>query len=352
MTLIYGFPSGSENDKDDRAAWAAAAAQAVLSKAMRPLPEYRLMASAAPLSMAPALPSIPGYRLERRLGQGRMSTAYLADDLECGGKVVLKVMQARHAATQAGTPSFLNEFAIPAAIRHDHVIRMFDHGCSDDLAYIAMEYLEGGDLGKRMRTGLAPAEAVSLLRQAARALAEVHGNGAVHRDVKPANLLLRASGSLVLADFGVAWRGDLPGALPLPGQLIGTPRYVAPEQAQGAAASAAADVYSLGVVFYEMLCGRTPFPGTTMMEVLSQHVMAPVPRLPEALCCYQPLIDAMLEKRPARRLADGNAVLDRIDSDEAAATLVSAAQAESQLRKDLSSPPKAGCKQVSNRAQK
>lgn len=346
MTLIDGFPSDNQDDKDRRVAWAAAAAQAVLSRAMRPRPP------AAPQSPASALPSIPGYRLERRLGQGRMSMAYLADDLECGGKVVLKVMQARHAAGQVGTPCFLNEFAIPAAIRHEHVIRMVDHGCNEDLAYIAMEYLEGGDLSQRMRAGMAPAEAMSLLRQAALALAAVHGNGAVHRDVKPANLLLRASGSLVLADFGVAWRGDLTSAAPLPGQLIGTPRYVAPEQAQGAAASAAADVYSLGVVLYEMLCGSTPFPGTTMMEVLSQHVMAPVPRLPVALGRYQALIDAMLEKRPARRLADGAAVLERIDSEQAAAALEGAAEAVLQPPEDISSPPKAGSKQVSNRAQK
>ena len=315
----FGDAADSENDP---AAWGAAAAQTALSKAMRPWPEDRLAPSPVGEGPLSPLPLIRGYRIERRVGQGRMSTAYLAEDLECGGQVVLKILQRRHSAAQAGCGPFLSEFSIPAAIRHPHVIRVFDYEFGDNLAYIAMEYLDGGDLRKLVRRGLSAAEAVVLVRQAASALEEVHRSGAVHRDVKPENLLLRACGALVLADFGSAWRRDHPGTVPQPGQLVGTPRYVSPEQAQGAAVSAAADVYSLGVVFYEMLCGRTPFPGTTLMEVLSQHLMAPVPRLPDPLRRYQPLLDAMLDKSVVRRLPDGGAVLAQIDRLEAPGSFV------------------------------
>jgi serine/threonine protein kinase len=261
----------------------------------------------------PALPRIPGYQVRRRVGKGRMSTAYLAQDLRRGGDVVLKIPNAGHAGDPARRVSFAQEFAIPSLIGNEHVVRMFDQcvGC-DGCSYLAMEYLEGGDVGGWIRRGLTAQEAVSLLRQAAVALSELHHRGFVHRDVKPANLLLRSSGDLVLADFGLACRI---GAMDIPshGTVVGTPCYAAPEQMQGAAAGPAADVYSLGIVFYEMLCGAPPFTGSTAMELQCQHLMAAVPGLPPGLARFQPSIDAMLEKDPHRRLSDGAAVLRQID---------------------------------------
>lgn len=260
-----------------------------------------------------ALPRISGYRIERTVGKGRRSTAYLARNVLGGDQVVLKVLDPAAGDNPVRLASFAQEFAIPSAMRHDNVIRVFDQVVGDGVAYIAMEYLDGGHLGEWIHRGLSAPEAVSLLRQAAQALAEVHRRGVVHRDVKPANLLLRVCGKLVIADFGLAcWRDQGVSVAPR-GQLVGTPSYVSPEQAQGEVVLAAADIYSLGVVFYEMLCGRTPFPGNTLMEQLSQHLMAPVPRLPGALERYQPLLDAMLEKHAACRLPDAQAVLEGID---------------------------------------
>lgn len=260
-----------------------------------------------------ALPCIEGYRIERRVGEGRMSAAYLAEDIARGGKVVLKVLRREHCGSQARTASFAQEFAVPCAIRNPHVIRVIDQFIGDECAYIAMEYLGGGHLGGLIRCGLTATESLSLLRQAAVALSELHGNGFVHCDVKPANLLLRYSGDLVLADFGLARRLDATQPVSPAGQVVGTPCYASPELAQGGAVAAQADVYSLGVVFYEMLCGKPPFPGHTLMEVCCQHLMAPVPRLPRDLARFQPLVDSMLEKKVNSRLPHGQALLEQID---------------------------------------
>jgi len=260
---------------------------------------------------AGALPRIPGYKLERRVGQGRMSTAYLAQDLRRGGEVVLKILNAGHAGDPARHASFAQEFAIPLLISNKHVIRVFDQSIRRQRSYLAMEYLDGGDLGGWIRRGLTAREAVSLLRQAAVALSELHQRGFVHCDVKPANLLLRCGRDLVLADFGQACRAGSSSPAPR-GTVIGTPCYAAPEQSAGAAAEPAADVYSLGVVFFEMLCGAPPFNGPTAMELQCQHLMAPIPGLPVELAQFQPLVDAMMEKEVQRRLADGTAVLHQI----------------------------------------
>jgi serine/threonine protein kinase len=155
------------------------------------------------------------------------------------------------------------------------------------------------------------AGALALLRQAASGLAWLHRQGWVHRDVKPANLLLRANGSLALGDLGCAARtGDMGGAPP--GTMIGTPRYAAPEQTEGAPAQPAADVYALGACLFELLCGSPPYPGETSMELLGQHLLAPVPPLPLEHAPWQPLLDAMLAKDPALRLPDGAAVLAQL----------------------------------------
>ena len=270
-----------------------------------------------------ALPHIQGYLLRRRIGEGRMAIAYLANDLRFGAEVVLKVLRREHAGSGERTATFVQEFAVPSGIRNSHVIRVFDQFIGDGHAVIAMEHLAGGDLGRLIRKGLtaAPAPALALLRQAAIALQALHQHGWAHGDIKPANLLLRSSGDLVLADFGLARKLDAPHMRPPAGTVVGTPCYAAPELAEGAAVAAAADVYSLGVVFYEMLCGRRPFQGETVMEVLCQHLIAPVPRLPAGAARFQPLLDAMLDKRVETRLQDGQALLAQIDLMNDAASL-------------------------------
>jgi serine/threonine-protein kinase PpkA len=175
-----------------------------------------------------------------------------------------------------------------------------------------MEHAAGGTLARHLGQALEPGVVLRLVRQAALALAQLHAAGRVHRDLKPANFLLRGDGSLVLADFGLVTAAGARDAGAKPGALFGTPRYVAPEQLQGAPAQPAADVYSLGVLLHELLCGRPPFGGETMMEVLSQHLVAAVPPLPPQLAALQPLAEAMLAKDAAQRLPDARAVLERM----------------------------------------
>lgn len=261
---------------------------------------------------AGTLPRIDGYQVLREVGEGRLATVYLAHDT-AGKPVALKLLRREHAGNDARTAAFVREFAVPRAIRSPHVVRVFEQWIGDGCAAIAMEYLGGGHLGDIIRERPTPGAALFLLRQAALALDALHRAGYAHGDVKPVNLLLRSTGELVLADFGSARRLDEVLSPKQPGLVTGTPRYAAPEQSESGAAAPAADVYSLGIVCYEMLCGKPPFPGETVMEVFCQHLLAPVPPLPGELARWQPLVDAMLAKQAGSRLADGRAVVDKID---------------------------------------
>jgi len=259
-------------------------------------------------------PIVNGYRVLAKIAEGGMSSVYLAEEQAGSRKVVLKVLKGRRGDDENLWRRFFQECAILSAINHDHVVRIYDQGFGDELAYIAMEYLGGGTLRDLIERGLSPRQALSLLSQAASGLAEIHRCGIVHRDVKPPNLMLRAEGVLVLTDFGVAKRLDGTGGHTLPGEVLGTPYYLSPEQAQDAAITARADLYSLGVIFYEMLTGLRPYRGDTILEVIAQHISAPIPRLPEELAQYQRLVDGLLAKRPEDRFADADALLGEIDT--------------------------------------
>jgi len=265
-------------------------------------------------AVANAEPVIKGYRVLAKIGEGGMSSVYLAEEQSRSRRVVLKVLKGGRADDDGLWKRFFQECAIVSAIDHRNVVRIYDQGFGDELAYIAMEYLGGGSLRELIGRGLSPRQALSLLSQAASGLAEIHRCGVVHRDIKPANLMLREEGVLVLTDFGVAKRLDGSAGQTLHGEILGTPYYISPEQAQGHAVAPCTDLYSLGVIFYEMLTGRRPFAGGTILEILSQHVSAPVPRLPGTLAVYQPLIDGMLAKRIQDRLESAEAVLAEIDS--------------------------------------
>jgi serine/threonine protein kinase len=240
------------------------------------------------------------YELGRVLGRGRQSTVHLAraDD---GTPVAVKV-------SRGG--DFASEYRLLRALPHPHLVRPIDCGRAPQGGWLAMEWAQGGALSSLRGTAVPTPHVHRWLAEAAQALAHLHGAGWVHRDVKPANLLLRADGSLALADFGeaVPTGSTAPAA---PGTIVGSPSYAAPEQSRGAPAAFAADVYSLGIVLHEWLTGRLPFPGQTPAEQQAQHLVAPVPRLPSALSHWQALLDAMLAKDPAHRLPDGGAVLTR-----------------------------------------
>ena len=245
-------------------------------------------------------PRVPGFRLIRLIGRGRSTRAWLAWDLNRHCDVVLKLEAA------PGT-SLQRESAVAARVLGPRLVRVHGEGRTATWAYLAMEHVPGGNLAMRMGQPFSRDLALAVLRQAAEALAQLHRHGLVHRDVKPANFLLREDGSLVLGDFGLVVDAGTEGSPD--GTLFGTPRYVAPEQLQGAPAQPAADVYSLGVLLHEMLGGRPPFSGESLTEVLAQHLIAEPARLPPEVADLQPLVDRMLCKEVQSRLSDADAVL-------------------------------------------
>lgn len=291
----------------ENAQMTARAAKAALSETLR------IITSELSRALAGRPLQIKGYRVLSKIGEGGMSNVFLAERDTDGTQVALKILNARPSDDKQLLQRFIQESALISDIDHPNVVKIFDKGFTDDYAYIAMEYFTGGSLKDVIAGGLTPRQALSLLAQASAALAEIHRLGIVHRDVKPANMMLRADGTMVLADFGIAKRTEGSMDRTVHGEFFGTPYYISPEQANGKPATARSDIYSLGIIFYEMLMNRRPFDGNSIVELISQHVHAPVPRLPEAMADYQVLLDGMLAKDPEERLQNADEVLAVID---------------------------------------
>lgn len=291
----------------ENAQMTARAAKAALSETLR------IITSELSRALAGKPLQIKGYRVLSKIGEGGMSNVFLAERDTDGTQVALKILNARPSDDKQLLQRFIQESALISDIDHPNVVKIFDKGFTDEYAYIAMEYFTGGSLKDVIAGGLTPRQALSLLAQAAAALAEIHRLGIVHRDVKPANMMLRADGTMVLADFGIAKRTEGSMDRTVHGEFFGTPYYISPEQANGKPATARSDIYSLGIIFYEMLMNQRPFDGNSIVELISLHVHAPVPRLPEALADYQVLLDGMLAKDPDERLQNADEVLAVID---------------------------------------
>jgi serine/threonine-protein kinase PpkA len=257
--------------------------------------------------------SVRGYRIRSKIGQGGSSTVYLAERESDGQQVVLKILNLSVGSYEALLQRFIQEFDIISAIDHPNVVKIYDRGFSEELAYIAMEHFSGGTLADIILGGLTPRQALSLLAQAAAGLREIHNHGIIHRDVKPANLMARADGTIALVDFGIAKRlgQNLGGTLH--GEIFGTPYYISPEQTVAKPATARSDLYSLGVIFYEMLLRRRPFEADSVADVLALHTSAPRPGLPQHLSEFQGLLDGMLAVDPSERFASADALLHTID---------------------------------------
>jgi class 3 adenylate cyclase len=266
----------------------------------------------APLRPADAPVNIPGFRLIRRLGQGGMSRAFLAEVEPTGALRVLKVLNIAEGGYDL-LQRFLQEYELISQIHHANVAAIFDRGQTDSHAFIVMEYLAGGELRQRLTGALAAREALGYARQIAQALVAIHARGIVHRDLKPDNIMLREDGTLVLADFGIA--KDLSRTLDRTrhGEALGTPYYLSPEQAQGGKVDARTDLYSLGVMLFEMLAGDKPYHAEDGPSLLRKHVQAPVPQLPALLARYQPLIDRLMAKRQDDRYASAAEALQAIE---------------------------------------
>ena len=249
-------------------------------------------------------PLIKGYRFMRKLGSTEHSGVYLAERESTHLQVVLKVLRQMpgHDDSIGAFDRFLREYETIADMNHPHIVRIYDLGVSDDHAHIAMEYLGGGDLRNKIERGIPERAAVQYLRQIASALAAVHAHGVLHRDLKPGNIMLRKDGSIALIDFGLAKKAKLESEITDKGEIFGTPYYMSPEQGHGNGVDERSDIYSLGIIFFEMLTGRKPYRADTAMGIIYLHGNAPIPLLPTRFAQYQALLNMMLAKTPADRL--------------------------------------------------
>lgn len=245
---------------------------------------------------------IPGYTLRLKIGESEKAIVYLATSSHRGHNVALKVSKTLSEGS-AGRQFLEREYTAIMAVRSPLVVEIYDYGLHAGLEYLAMEYLPRGDLKARIQRGVSEQDALHYLVQIASALQVVHEAGIVHRDLKPPNVMLRENDGVALIDFGLARSLQGNTASTHTGVLLGSPYYMSPEQALGETLDARSDFYSLGIICYEMLTGSKPYTGDTAMEVLQQHVSAPVPVLPPELSRYQPFLGRLLAKARGERFA-------------------------------------------------
>jgi len=257
-------------------------------------------------------PLIKGYRLIEKLAVSEHSAVYLAEKEAEGLQVVLKVLRQLPGMSDGigAFDRFLQEYELIAGLEHPNIVHIYDLGVGDDHAHIAMEYLSGGDLRKRIDQGIRADTAIDYAKQIASALSCIHSLGITHRDLKPGNIMLRDDGELVLIDFGLAKRMRLEQEITGSGQIFGTPYYMSPEQGHANDVDARSDIYSLGVIFYEMLTGAKPFQASNAMGIIYKHGTAPIPLLPPRFAQYQAVLNLLLAKKPEDRLQSADEVLE------------------------------------------
>ncbi len=246
---------------------------------------------------------IKGHRCLRRISVGGSSSVFLAENVRTGKKLVLKVFRQVPDVVESSTTfdRFLREYELVAHLSHPNIARIYDIGVADDHLFLAMEYFSGGDLRTRMKRALPWRTSLAYLGQMAGALDALHTVGVLHRDLKPGNVLLRADDSVALIDFGLARQLNLDSDITGTGAIFGTPHYMSPEQGHGLPLDERSDIYSLGVIFYEMLMAEKPYVAESPLAVIYKHANEPVPPLPGSLVNLQPLLNSLLAKDPAGR---------------------------------------------------
>ena len=259
------------------------------------------------------------YDLIRRLGSGGMADVWLARDSELGREVAIKVLHDNFARDPEFVTRFRNEASAAAALQHPNVVGIFDRGAVEDTYYIAMEYVEGSTLRDLINRGLGISEAVEVTRQVLAAAGYAHERGIVHRDLKPMNVLIDRSGRVRVTDFGIARAGN--SDVTRTGSVLGTAQYLSPEQAQGFEVTQASDLYSIGVMLFEMLTGRVPFDGDNAVAIAMKQVSSqpPPPSTlnPEVPPALDSVVLKALAKDPAARYLSAPEMSAALDAAEA-----------------------------------
>jgi ActR/RegA family two-component response regulator/predicted Ser/Thr protein kinase len=294
---------------------------AELAAALQPYVQPGPGAENAPKSGAAATdagryPEVAGYRLLKTIAHTAASTVYLARNSDLGQMVALKVqnLQGLASVSDEDRQRFARECEILSSLNHRSIADVIDFGITPEYLYLALEYFPCGSMRERLKNPVSESDALNYARQIAGALQVVHAAGVVHRDLKPSNLMLTTDNRPVLIDFGSA-RAQLIGHdLSRSDLMTGTPYYVCPEQVDGNDPDQRGDLYSLGIIFYEMLAGRLPFTGSKLTDIFDGHRNGPIPLLPAPLARYQPLINRLLAKKPDDRYASAQHFLEALDA--------------------------------------
>ncbi len=246
---------------------------------------------------------IPGYRIKKMLGQGGMANVYLGVQENLNRLVAIKVLKLDILESKKSYKRFLKEARTLSQLIHPNIVTIYDAGRIENYYYIVMEYLQESLKEKINKNHkIEPEHALHIIKSIADALYYAHGKGVVHRDVKPANILFRKDGIPVILDFGIAKITDSKTKLTKTGMYIGTPKYMSPEQFNVKRLDGRSDIYSLGVVLYEMFTGKVPYNAKDTLGIMMKHLQEPVPILPRALKNYQLIIDKMMEKDRNKRV--------------------------------------------------
>src|SRR5262245_14236152 len=259
------------------------------------------------------------YKIVKKIGVGGFAEVYLGEHSQLGRQVAIKILRHGFAGEDEMIERFRRESKSAAKLTHPNIIDIYDVGENEGIYFFVMKYVEGETLGKKMQREkkIAPHEAVHIVKQVADALAYAHDHDVIHRDIKPANVMLDQFKKPILMDFGIA-RVQLESNLTKTGTLMGTPHYLPPEQPLGKAVDGRSDIYSLGIMFYEMLAGRPPFHDENSVTLIFKHINEPppplkdfVPDLAQELC---DVVHRMIEKLPESRYQSANEVVEALDA--------------------------------------
>ena len=259
------------------------------------------------------------FRIVERIGSGGMATVFKAYQRTLDRYVAIKVLPSYHAQDPVFVKRFIQEARSVAKLAHPNIVQIHDFGEQDDITYIVMEYVDGGTLKDRLKKALPPAEAIDFVLQAAEGLDCAHRNGIVHRDVKPANMLLRKDGHLLLSDFGIAKLLETTTNLTRVGTGIGTPQYTSPEQGRGQPVDRRSDIYSLGIVLFHCLTGHVPYTADIYLKITMKHLHDPFPveEMTGEKNVPEPIVQVVLkmtEKQAQNRYQSADVLIDALTS--------------------------------------